>query len=116
VRLGLVLSEVGRANNITIVQDDLNRAVMAEARRYPGQEHLVLQYFQKNADALNGLRAPIFEDKVIDFILELAKVTEEVVSIEELRKDPDDEPAVGTAEAAPKPKKKAAKKKVAAEE
>lgn len=115
VRLGLVLSEVGRENNITIVQDDLNRAVMAEARRYPGQEHMVFQYFQKNADALNSLRAPIFEEKVIDFILELAKVTEKVVSVGDLRKDPDDEPEAA-AEAAPKPKKKAAKKKVAADE
>ncbi|PKU25853.1 trigger factor [Telmatospirillum siberiense] len=116
VRLGLVLSEVGRENNITIVQEDLNRAVMAEARRYPGQEHLVFQYFQKNPDALNSLRAPIFEEKVIDFILELAKVTEKVVSIDDLRKDPEDETASEAADAAPKPKKKAAKKKVAAEE
>lgn len=116
VRLGLVLSEVGRENNITIVQDDLNRAVMAEARRYPGQEHMVFQYFQKNADALNSLRAPIFEEKVIDFILELAKVTEKVVLIDDLRKDPDDEPEVAAAETAPKPKKKAAKKKAAADE
>ncbi len=116
VRLGLVLSEVGRDNNITIVQEDLNRAVMAEARRYPGQEHMVFQYFQKNADALNSLRAPIFEEKVIDFILELAKVTEKVVAIDDLRKDPDDEPEVAAAEDAPKPKKKAAKKKAAADE
>jgi trigger factor len=113
VRLGLVLSEVGRENNITITQEDLNRAVMTEARRYPGQEHLVFQYFQKNPDALNGLRAPIFEEKVIDFILEMAKVTEKTVTVEELRKDPDaDESA---ADEAPKPKKKAAKKKVAEE-
>lgn len=117
VRLGLVLSEVGRENNITIAQDDLNRAVMTEARRYPGQEHLVFQYFQKNPEALNSLRAPIFEEKVIDFILELAKVTEKVVSVDDLRKDPDEEQAAPAAEAAPKPKKKAApKKKVAAAE
>ena len=116
VRLGLVLSEVGRENNITIVQDDLNRAVMNEARRYPGQEQMVFQYFQKNADALNALRAPIFEEKVIDFILELAKVTEKVVSIDELRKDPDEETDAAVGEPAPKPKKKAAKKKAASEE
>ncbi|HXP96702.1 MAG TPA: trigger factor [Telmatospirillum sp.] len=116
VRLGLVLSEVGRENNITIVQDDLNRAVMAEARRYPGQEQMVFQYFQKNADALNGLRAPIFEEKVIDFILEMAKVTEKVVSIDDLRKGPDEDSEAVVAETAPKPKKKAAKKKDAVEE
>ncbi|MDR3435856.1 trigger factor [Telmatospirillum sp.] len=115
VRLGLVLSEVGSSNNITISQEDLNRAVMTEARRYPGQEHLVFQYFQKNPDALNSLRAPIFEEKVIDFILELASVTEKTVTIEDLRKDPDVESQASSADEAPKPKKKAAKKKAADE-
>lgn len=113
VRLGLVLSEIGRENNITISQEDLNRAVMSEARRYPGQEHLVFQYFQKNPDALNSLRAPIFEEKVIDFILEMASVTEKTVTLDDLRKDPDGD--VAAAEDAPKPKKKAAKKKAADE-
>lgn len=84
VRLGLLLSEVGRHNNITVTQDDINRAVMNEARRFPGQEHMVFQYYQKNPDALNMLRAPIYEDKVIDFILELAKTTEKPVSPAEL--------------------------------
>lgn len=86
VRLGLLLSEVGRQNEITVTQEDVNRAVMAEARRFPGQEHLVFQYYQKNPDALNMLRAPIYEDKVVDFILELAKTTEKPVSPEELQK------------------------------
>ena len=116
VRLGLVLSEIGRQNNITITQEDLNRAVMTEARRFPGQEHMVLQYFQKNADALNGLRAPIYEDKVIDFILELAKVTEKVVTVEDLRQDPDAAAAPGEAVEPAKPKKRATKKKAAAGE
>jgi len=89
VRLGLVLAEVGRKNTISISQEDLNRAVLAEARRYPGQEQLVFQYYSKNQDALNSLRAPIFEDKCVDFILELASITEKTVSIEELLKDPD---------------------------
>lgn len=111
VRLGLLLSEVGRQNNIQISQDDLNRAVMNEARRFPGQEHLVFQYYTKNQDALNSLRAPIFEDKVVDFILELAKVTDKTVSVEDLMKDPDAEEAAGEAKAEAKPKKKATKKK-----
>lgn len=89
VRLGLLLSDVGRQNDITVTQDDLNRAIMNEARRFPGQEHLVFQYYQKNQDAVNALRAPIFEEKVIDFAIELAKVTEKPVSADELMKEPE---------------------------
>lgn len=111
VRLGLLLAEVGRANEITVTQDDLNKALIEEARRYPGQEHLVFQYYKGNPDALNALRAPIFEDKVIDFILELAKVTDKDVSAADLRKDPDEASEAPAAEA--KPKKKATKKKAA---
>ncbi|CAA7620660.1 Trigger factor [Candidatus Terasakiella magnetica] len=114
VRLGLLLAEAGHVNNITVTQDDLNRGIMAEARRYPGQEHLVLQYYQKNQEALESLRAPIYEEKVVDFIVELAKVTDKEVSAEALRQA--DVPEEG-AEAEPKakPKKKAAAKKKAAE-
>jgi len=86
VRLGLLLAEVGRKSEITVTQDDVNRAIMAEARRFPGQEHFVFQYYQRNPDALNMLRAPIYEDKVVDFILELANTTEKPVSPEELAK------------------------------
>ncbi len=89
VKLGLVIAEIGKKNNITVSQQDLNKAMIDEARRFPGQEHLVVQYFQKNPQAIEGLRAPIFEDKVIDFILELAKVTDKAVSFDELRRDPD---------------------------
>ncbi|HIJ38706.1 MAG TPA: trigger factor [Rhodospirillaceae bacterium] len=113
VRLGLVLSEIGRQNKLSITQDDLNRAVMNEARRFPGQEHMVFQYFQRNADAMESLKAPIFEEKVIDFILEMAKVTEKTVTVEELRADPDAKPARDKGEGAAKPKKKAVKKKAA---
>jgi trigger factor len=116
VRLGLLLAEVGRVNNITVTQDDLNRGIMSEARNYPGQEHMVVQYYQKNPEALESLRAPLYEEKVVDFILELAKITDKEVSAEALRQDPD-EAASGEAEeeAKPKPKKKAAAKKKAAE-
>lgn len=112
VRLGLLLAEVGQKNEVTVTQDDLNKALIEEARRYPGQEHLVFQYYKGNAEALNSLRAPIFEEKVVDFILELAKVTDKPVSAADLRKDPDE--AEETAEDA-KPKKKAASKKKAAD-
>jgi trigger factor len=112
VRLGLLLSEIGRRNNIVITQDDLNRAVMAEARNYPGQEQMVLQYYQKNSDAKEALRAPIYEEKVVDFIIELVKVTDKAVSVEELRADPDE--IKTEAEAKPKAKAKAKPKAEAA--
>jgi trigger factor len=91
VRLGLVLSEVGRKNDINVAQEELTRAMLDEARRYPGQEAQVIQYYQKQPEALAALRAPIFEEKVVDFIVELAKVTDKKVTAEELAKDPDQE-------------------------
>jgi len=87
VRLGLLLAEIGRVNTVTVTQDDLNRAILAEARAYPGQEHLVLQYYQKNKEALDALRAPAYEEKVIDFILDKAQVAERELSAEELRRE-----------------------------
>lgn len=111
VRLGLLLSEVGRTNNVTVSQEDLNQGLMAEARRYPGQERFVFQYYRENPQALDQIRAPIFEDKVIDFILELAKVEDRVVTAEELRAEPEGEAAAAAEET--KPKKRAAKKKTA---
>lgn len=86
IRLGLLLSEVGRANNIEVKPDEVTRAMIEQARRFPGQERQVMEYFQKNPEAAASLRAPIFEDKVIDFILEIADVTEKTVSKEELTK------------------------------
>jgi trigger factor len=115
VRLGLLLAEVGRVNNIAVTQDDLNRGIMAEARNYPGQEHMVVQYYQKNPEALESLRAPLYEEKVVDFILELAKITDKEVSVAELRNDPEEAAAAAAEEAPAKPKKKAAAKKKAAE-
>ncbi|AWK87190.1 trigger factor [Azospirillum thermophilum] len=91
VRLGLLLSEVGRRNNVQVTQDEVNRALINEARRFPGQEREVFEFFRQNQQALESLRAPIFEDKVVDFILELAKVSEKTVSVDELMKDPEDE-------------------------
>lgn len=92
VRLGLLLSEIGRANGLTVSQDELRRAVMAEASRYPGQERKVLEFFQQNPQAVERFRAPIFEDKVIDYVLALAKVTERAVEAAELARDPDQPP------------------------
>jgi trigger factor len=86
VRLGLLLSEVGRINNIQVNQEEINRALLDQARRFPGQEKKVIEYFKSNPEALGQLRAPLFEDKVIDFIVELAKVKERGVSVEEFNK------------------------------
>jgi len=90
VRLGLVVSEVGQSNNITVTQDDLNKAMRSEAARLPGQEARVLEYYQKNPEAMQQLQAPIYEDKVVDFILELATVTDIETTIENLSKDPEE--------------------------
>ncbi len=89
VRLGLLLSEVGRVNNLAVNQEDLNRAMTEQARQFPGQEASVFEYYQKNPEAMQELQAPIFEEKVVDFIVELAGVTDKTVSIEELMADPD---------------------------
>jgi trigger factor len=87
VRLGLVLSEIGEKNKITVTDDEVSRAVIERARSMPGREKEVWDYYRNNANALAQLRAPIYEDKVVDFILELANVTEKKVSREELYKD-----------------------------
>jgi trigger factor len=88
VRLGLLLAEIGRANNVTVSPDEMMRAIQIEASRYPGQETAVIEYFRKNPRQADSLRGPIFEDKVIDFVLELAKTTDQIVSPEDLAKDP----------------------------
>jgi trigger factor len=91
VRLGLVLSEIGEKNKITVTEDEVSRAVIERARAMPGREKEVWEYYQKNPNALAQLRAPIYEDKVVDFILELANVTEKKVTREDLYKDEDAE-------------------------
>jgi len=91
VRLGLVLSEIGEKNKITVTDDEVSRAVIERARQMPGREKEVWDYYRNNANALAQLRAPIYEDKVVDFILELANVSEKKVSREELYKDDDAE-------------------------
>ena len=87
VRLGLVLSEIGEKNKITVTDEEVSRAVIERARSMPGREKEVWDYYRSNANALAQLRAPIYEDKVVDFILELANVTEKKVSREDLFKD-----------------------------
>lgn len=110
VMLGLLLSHVGETAGLEITQDEVSRAVVAEARRYPGQESQVIKYFQDHPEAMASLRAPILEEKVVDYIVALAKVTEKKVTRDELLQALNEgaEEAEG---AAKKPAKKAAAKK-----
>ncbi len=84
VRLGLVVGEIGDKQKIEITQDELRKALMEQARRYPGQEKFVYEYFQKTPGAIQELRAPLFEDKVVDYLLSVAKPVDKKVSREEL--------------------------------
>jgi len=95
VRLGLVLAEVGKDNNIDVTQEELGRALSQLSRQYPGQERQIYEYYQQNMGAMAQLRAPIFEDKVVDFVLELIEVTDKTVSREELFADPYEDVEVG---------------------
>src|ERR1700733_12366934 len=87
VRLGLVIAEIGEKNNIKVTDDQLRAAVMEQVRQFPGQERQIWDDYQKNPNALAALRAPLFEDKVVDFLVELAEVTDKPVSREELFKE-----------------------------
>ncbi|HAH11807.1 MAG TPA: trigger factor, partial [Alphaproteobacteria bacterium] len=82
--------EIGRINNIQVAQDEINRAIVAQARQYPGQEQKIMEFYRNNPDAMAQLRAPIFEEKVIDFLCTQIKINDQVVSREELFMDPDD--------------------------
>lgn len=106
VKLGMLLSEVGRINAIEVSQEDIQRAAITEAQKYPGQERQVMEFYQSNQEAQASLRAPLMEDKVVDFILEMAKITDNEVPVAELFED--------EAGAAAKPAKKAAAKKASA--
>ena len=87
VRLGLLLSEVGRRNNISVSEDELGRAIAQQARRVPGQERRAYEFFENNPEAAEQLRAPLFEDKVVDFVLEMANVSERTVTFEDFAKE-----------------------------
>ncbi len=106
VKLGLILAKIGEDNNLTVGDADVQRAIMVETQNYPGQEALVQEYYKNNPNAAEALRANIFENKVVEFILELVKVKETKVSAEELTRQDDDE------DEAPK-KKSTAKKSTA---
>ncbi len=86
VRLGLVLSEIGDKNEIKVNDEEVQRGIMQRAQQFPGQERQVFEYYTQNADALASIRAPIFEEKVVDYLLELVKVEDKTVTKEELEK------------------------------
>ncbi len=86
VRLGLLLAEIGNKHDVTVPEADVQRAVFAQARQYPGQERQFFEFIQKNPQAFQQIRAPLFEDRVVDYILELAQVSEKPVGKDELQK------------------------------
>ena len=86
MRLGLLLAEVGRKAEVTVTDQEMTQAVMTQARQYPGQERQFFEYVQKNQQMQQQLRAPIFEDKVVDHIVAGAKVSDKEVSKEDLQK------------------------------
>ncbi len=90
VRLGLVLARLGEQNGLSVGNDEIQRAIAARARQFPGQEQQVFEYYARNQQALAEIRAPLFEDKVVDFIAELAQVTDKKVDRETLFLDPDE--------------------------
>ena len=91
VRLGLVLAEIGRANNVQVTDQELNAAILQEARNYPGQEQAVLNFYRQNPNAAAQMRAPIYEEKVVDLIVGVADVTDKPITKEELLKEDEDE-------------------------
>jgi len=86
VRLGLLLAELGQKAEVEVTDAEMTQAIMAQARQYPGQERQFFEFIQQNQQMQQQLRAPIYEDKVIDYIVELAKVTEKEISKDDLQK------------------------------
>ena len=84
VKLGLLLSEIGKAAKITITPEDINKAIMNEAKKYPGQEKAVFDFYLKNKQAIESLKAPVMEEKIVDHIFSQAAISEKIVSIEDL--------------------------------
>ena len=94
MRLGLVLSEIGERNRIEVTEEEVQRGLQAQLRQFPGQEKALIDYYRRNPDALASIRAPIFEEKVVDFLLELVKVTDKPLSREELMREEEDDKIV----------------------
>ena len=106
VRLGILLSDIARTNNLQVTREEISAAVMGQARQYPGQEDKIFEFYRKNPNEVNELRGPILEEKAVDYILGKVQRTAKPVTIEELMNDDED---ASSSEAKPA-KKKAAKK------
>ncbi|MEM9287841.1 MAG: trigger factor [Pseudomonadota bacterium] len=119
VRLGLLLAEIGQKNDVQVKQDEVNRLISMEAQRFPGQEQQVVEFYRKNPQAMAQLRAPLYEDKVVDFILEMATMNEETVdrdgldAIIKAQQEEDEAGLTAEEQKVKKAPKKAAKKKAA---
>jgi trigger factor len=85
VKLGLLLAELGQKNDIKVSDAEMSQAIMAQARQYPGQERAFFEFVQKNAGAQQQIRAPLFEDKVVDFVFEMSEITDKAVSKDDLK-------------------------------
>jgi trigger factor len=90
VRLGLVIAEIGERNGIKVTDDEVSRAIVSRTQQFPGQEQQIWEYYRKNPTAIASVRAPIYEEKVVDFLLELVRVTDKTVTVEELFKEEED--------------------------
>lgn len=100
VRLGLLLGEIGRVNSIVVTAEEVNAAIRTEAARYPGREAQMIEFYRNYPAATDALRGPIFEDKVVDYVLDAATVAEVEISVEELERDPPDAALLAEAGAA----------------
>ncbi|WP_350336216.1 trigger factor [Coralliovum pocilloporae] len=87
VRLGLLMSEIGEKNEVKLEDSEVQRALFAQARNFPGQEQMVVDYYLKNPQAMASIRAPLFEEKVVDYLLEQVSVTDKTVSKDDLMKE-----------------------------
>jgi trigger factor len=108
VRLGLLLGEIGRVNTITVTPEEVNMAIRAEAARYPGREAQMIEFYRNYPAATDALRGPIFEDKVVDYVLDSATITDADISVEELETDPDEPKPVEASSEAGEPTSPAA--------
>jgi trigger factor len=90
VRLGLLLGEIGRVNTIVVTPEEVSAAIRAEAARFPGREQQMIEFYRNYPAATDALRGPIFEDKVVDYVLDAAQITDAEISVEELEKDPEE--------------------------
>ena len=105
VRLGLILAEVGKQNNLTVTQAEFDSALMSEVRQYPGQEKKAFDFFRTDKEAQDRLRAPILEDKAVNFIIELARVSDKPVTVDELFAEPEEAGKITSGGVVKKPRK-----------